>query len=168
MRGTFPALITAVLLTTAWAYSTEASQWRCVTEKKVGVDISDDFRPANLYLGREEFRVMDKESVLELYKVDPSEHLFPQHYDMDFLVRKVWSDPKNHQSWFGLDSNIANVGLEDAKWSSDLTKTFFGSFIFHVESGRFQFMKEGGYAWGGPEEGGDPSFSFGTCRPYYD
>jgi hypothetical protein len=53
-------------------------------------------------------------------------------------------------------------------WSDDFAKVKIGSFTFHVESGRFQFTKEGSYAWMGPEEGNDPAFSFGTCRPYYD
>ena len=50
MKGTLPALITAVLLVTAWADSTEASQWRCVTEKRVGAKLSKDLKPTEFYL----------------------------------------------------------------------------------------------------------------------
>ena len=134
----------------------------------MGVKLSKDLKPTEFYLEGEEFRIMDKESVLEIYKIDPSESiLWGDAYDADFLLRKASSDPKEVSSWFGLDTFLKE-SIVTSMWSLDATKIFLGSFIFQVESGRFQFTDEGGYAWNGPEEGSDPAFSFGKCRPYYD
>jgi hypothetical protein len=165
MKGTLPALIIAVLLATAWADSTEAEQWRCLTEKKVGAKVSQDLRPTAFYLDGEEFRVMDAASLLERYKVTPY-----TDSEASYFMRKSSEDPKNGNNWFGLKMpfDTPNGGTPKSLWSEEFAKALLGSFIFHVESGRFQLTREGGYAWKGPEEGDDAAFSFGTCRPYYD
>ena len=169
MRGALPALITAILLATAWADSTEAKQWRCVTEKKVGAKLSKDLKPTEFYVDDEEFRVMDRESVLELYKIDPSTAFFDDHMEKDFLIRRASRDPRVVSSWLGLDISGGQEGeASPYMYASDLTKTFLGGFDFDVQSGRFQFTQQGTYAWKGPEEGDDAAFSFGTYRPYYD
>ena len=131
----------------------------------MGAKLSQDLKPTEFYLEGEEFRVMDAESVRERYEVIPYSDIEPS-----YSYRKSSSDPTQSFAWGGLDKPYDTPDGETptSLWSDKPSKAMIGSFIFHVESGRFQLAREGGYAWKGPEEGDDAAFSFGTCRPYYD
>lgn len=168
-RQTLSAILATALLTSAWAESTMAEQWRCVVEKKVGANVSNDLAPAGFYLEGEEFRIADKATAVEQYGIDLEHTWTATGEDRDYFVRKASDDPRSGFSWYGVKAarDTKKGETPTALWTDDTADALMGSLRVDVESGRFQHTAYGSYVWDG-SEGADPVFSFGTCRPYYD
>ena len=160
------ALMMTAFLASTWADSTMADQWRCVMEKKVGAKLERDLKPMEFYLNDEEFRILDRPSIMKQYGVDPREGIWDDDKTATYYVRKASQDPRK-QAWFPLEHSRSakEGGPPRTMWTSD---NIIGPMKVHIESGRFQVIKAGSYVWDGPDEGADPWFGFGTCRPYYD
>ena len=164
------AMVTTAFLMSTWADSTMADQWRCVVEKKVGAKLKKDLKPTEFYLNDEEFRILDRQSIVKQYETDPREGLWDFEKTASYYVRDASDDPREADSWFALEhpTDTEEGEAPASLWTDETATIFFGDLRMHVASGRFQHTKLGGYAWQGPAEGDDPVFAFGTCRPYYD
>ena len=116
-----------------------------------------------------EFRIADYDSILKLYETDPRKSDWVDT-PATYFGRRASDDPRDAQSWYGLlVSHDAKEGEPPTSLWTDVRATIImGDLTVHVPSGRFQHTDNGGYVWSGPDIGGDPSFAFGTCRPYYD
>ena len=163
------ALMMTAFLASTWADSTMAEQWRCVVEKKVGAKLEKDLKPTEFYLNDEEFRILDRQSIVKQYETDPRESFWDFEKTATYYVRKASADPREAGSWYARDHPDTKEGeTPKSLWTDDEATVFLGDLKMDVASGRFQHTVLGGYVDFGPAEGDDPVFAFGTCRPYYD
>ena len=139
-------------------------------EKKVGAKLEKDLKPTEFYLNDEEFRILDRPSIVKQYETDPRESFWDFDKTATYYVRVASADPREAQSWYTLDhpTDTKEGETPTSLWTDDTSTTFLGDLKMEVASGRFQHTYLGGYVFQGPAEGDDPVFAFGTCRPYYD
>lgn len=139
-----------------------------MVEKKVGVDLSNDLAPAGFQLEGEEFRIVDKATLVEQYGIDP-EASWALGEDRDYFVRRASDDPRRGISWYGVGAGRDPKKGETPTdlWTDETGSIMMGHLRVNVVSGRFQHITKGSYPESG-SDGADPVFSFGTCRPYYD
>ncbi|MDA7595878.1 hypothetical protein N8723_03840 [Luminiphilus sp.] len=155
------------------ASAIDVQHWRCKAERTVGVDVSNDLRPAN-FTNRNEYRILPVESVLEkvgerLHEVinesierqrvidEADEFAFTDGYA---LMRTVSSDPKNPFSWNVCSVNEYRARLEDAEYGNytilkhPAYQTFtceYDRFDFVTLSKRFTRNTQGNWRYGGKD-----------------
>ena len=175
----------------------EVEPWRCKTEKSVGVDISEDLRPAN-WSNRPEYRIVPAEDVLSKfegadagYLRDLRDNFAAQAHKVSghAFIRRVSDDPKSQWSWRACTVSHTDAHEEaDTFEMGDLGKTLTypsystyacanGDFRLNTLTKRFHKAVWGNWItldeksksifWENLTSD-DYSFDFGTCEKYYD
>ena len=170
----------------------KTKDWRCTTERTVGIDVSQNLKPVN-FTDREEYRIVNLETVLGSFDERDRGYIL-EFVDFEAsrgqpddvaLIRPVSSDPAIPFSWSGC--RIYNrKGREVGEYSGARDRTYeshqqiqcgLNDFHFNSLTGRFTTMTRG--RWEDQNDAGehflnssldnwDYSFGFGTCEPYFD
>lgn len=135
------------------ASAIDVQHWRCKTERTVGVDVSNDLRPAN-FSDRNEYRILPVESVLE--KVGEQFHdvinesierrrAIDEADEFSFtdgyaLMRSVSSDPKNPFLWEVCSVNEYSARPEERKYGNTTVLKNPAYQVFECEYDRFDFV----------------------------
>ncbi len=185
---TKPLLAILLLTTTLSASAEDLKPWRCVTDRTVGVDVSDDFRPTN-FIDKPEFRIVPASTLLAKVKAKGDEfavsHLREdiarQDKDAVAFIRRVEDSPDNVFLWmpcavsiYGADPSLTNPSVTDSPYNYYECKYVIGGLELFFQTTTRRFYTIGGTDWIYGDEGsmggeaGDAAFGFGTCTPYYD
>jgi len=183
---TKPLLAILLLTTTLSASAEDLKPWRCVTDRTVGVDVSDDLRPTN-FIDKPEFRIVPASTLLARFKDNERairnfrEKIARQDRDTVAFIRPVEHSPDNWAIWMpcsvsihGAYPSFKNPSVTDPPYNYYECKYVLGGhdLFFHTTTGRFYTISGTDWIYGDKGNmgggAGDASFGFGTCTPYYD